>query len=58
MMSTKFLATAKMWAALVGALLTALVGSLTPNDPGYRTLTVVLAVVTALAVYGVPNRDE
>jgi hypothetical protein len=57
-MSTKFLATAKMWAALAGALLTALVDSLTPDDPGYRVLTIALALVTALAVYRVPNRDE
>lgn len=57
-MSAKFLATAKMWAALVGALLTALVSSLTPDDPGYRALTIALALVTALAVYRVPNRDE
>lgn len=54
---TNILATAKAWAALVGAVLTALVGTLTPDDAGYRTLTVVLAVVTAIAVYGVPNKD-
>lgn len=52
-----FLATAKTWAALAGAILTALVGSLTPDDPGYRALTIALAVVTAIAVYRVPNRD-
>lgn len=51
-----FLATAKAWAALAGALLTALVGTLTPDDPGYRVLTIVLALVTALAVFQVPNR--
>lgn len=52
-----FLATAKTWAALAGAILTALVGSLTPDDPGYRALTIALAVVTAIAVYRVPNWD-
>lgn len=53
----KFLPAAKSWAALVGALLTALVGTLTPADPGYRILTIALAVVTALAVYRVPNAE-
>lgn len=53
----KFLATAKAWAALVGAILTALVGTLTPDDPGFRVLTIVLAVVTALAVYRIPNAE-
>lgn len=50
-----FLATAKTWAAFVGAILTALVGTLTPDDTGYRALTIALAVVTAIAVYRVPN---
>lgn len=54
---TNILATAKAWAALVGAILTALVGTLTPDDAGYRALTIALAVVTAVAVYGVPNKD-
>ena len=53
----KILPTAKAWAALVGAILTALVGTLTPDDAGYKALTVVLAVVTALAVYRVPNAE-
>lgn len=57
-MTEKFLATAKAWAALLGAVLTALVGTLTPSDPGYRALTILLAVVTAIAVYGVPNRPR
>lgn len=53
---TTILATAKAWAALVGAIITALVGTLTPDDPGYRVLTIVLAVVTAIATYRIPNR--
>lgn len=53
---TTILATAKAWAALVGAIITALVGTLTPEDPGYRVLTIVLAVVTAIATYRIPNR--
>lgn len=56
-MTEKILTTAKAWAAFVGAILTALVGTLTPDDTGYRILTIVLAVVTAVAVYGIPNRD-
>ncbi|HSV37428.1 MAG TPA: hypothetical protein VLI04_01590 [Nocardioidaceae bacterium] len=51
----KFLATAKAWAALAGAILTALVGTLTPDTSLYKTLTIMLAVVTAVAVYGIPN---
>jgi len=53
----KILPAAKAWAALVGAVLTALVGTLTPDDAGYRVLTGALAVVTALAVYRVSNAD-
>lgn len=51
----KFLQTAKAWAALVGSVLTALVGTLTPEDPGYRWLTIALAIVTAVAVFAIPN---
>jgi len=54
-MNAHLLAAAKAYAALLGAILTALVGTLTPDDPGYRVLTIVLAIVTALAVYRVPN---
>lgn len=57
-MPKKFLATAKSWAAFAAALLTALVGTLTPDDAGYRILTIALAVVTAVAVYAVPNRTD
>lgn len=52
----RFLKTAKAWAAFAGALLTALVGTMTPDDPGYRVLTMALAVVTAIVVYRVRNR--
>lgn len=53
----KILETAKAWAALAGAVLTALVGSLTPSDPGFRVLTIALAIVTAVAVYRIPNAE-
>lgn len=53
----RILPAAKAWAALVGAILTAIVGTLTPDDAGYRVLTVVLAVATALAVYRTPNAE-
>jgi hypothetical protein len=53
---TAFLAAAKAWAALVGAIATALVGTFTPDDPGYRVLTVVIAVATAVATYVIPNK--
>lgn len=54
-MNDKILATAKTWAAFAGAIVTALVGSLTPDDTGYKALTILLAVLTAVAVYRVPN---
>lgn len=57
-MSEKILATAKSWAAFAAALLTALVGTLSPDDVGYRALTIALAVLTAVAVYAVPNRTD
>lgn len=56
-MLDRILPAAKAYAALLGAVLTAVVGTLTPDDPGYRVLTIVLAVLTAVAVYGVPNVD-
>lgn len=57
MIPTNVLTAAKAYAALVGAVLTALVGTLTPDDPAYRVLTIVLAVVTAVAVYQTPNAN-
>lgn len=56
-MTEKILATAKAWAALAGAILTAVVGTLSPDDAGYKALTLALAVVTAVAVYRIPNAD-
>jgi hypothetical protein len=55
MLLDKFLYTAKAWAALIGTVLTALLATLTPEDPGYRILVAAVAVATALATYVIPN---
>lgn len=47
----------KAIAALVGTVLTALVGILTPDDPGYRILVIALAVATAVATWTIPNLE-
>lgn len=49
-------ATAKAWAALIGAVATALLGIYADGDFG-RVLTVIAAVATAVATWGVPNLD-
>ena len=46
---------AKFWVALAGGLVTAVLGVL-PDDPQW--LVVLSAVLTALAVYAVPNRES
>jgi hypothetical protein len=51
-------ATAKAWVALVGAIVTALLGlSVIPVTGGWHTgLTIASAILTALATYAIPNR--
>lgn len=53
----KFLPAAKSWAALVGAVVTALLGAVAPDTQLFQVLTAVAAVATAVAVYRVPNAD-
>jgi hypothetical protein len=59
-MNDKLLSTAKAWAALVGAVVTALLGTVGPDTTYGKVLTAVAAVATAIAVFSVPNtsRDE
>ena len=51
----KILATAKMWAALVGAVLTAVLGTVPPHTEVWTILTAVAAICTAVVTYAVPN---
>jgi len=53
-MFAHFLGTAKAYAALIGAVLTAVVGTM---DAAPQWLTVAVAVCTAVATYTVPNFD-
>jgi len=55
-MNDKILSTAKAWVALIGVIVTALLGTVGPDDDLYKWLTAIAAVCTAVAVYAVPNR--
>ena len=50
------LATAKAWAALVGAVVTAVLGTVPPHTEVWTILTAVAAVCTALATFAIPNK--
>jgi hypothetical protein len=47
--------TAKFWVALVGVIVTALLGTVAPDDDLYKWLAAIAGVCTALGVYLVPN---
>jgi hypothetical protein len=47
---------AKAWTALVGAVVTALLGTVAPDNDAYQWLTALAAVCTAIATYAVPNQ--
>jgi uncharacterized membrane protein YuzA (DUF378 family) len=53
--SDHILARAKAYAALVGAVVTALLGTLPPHTQLWTVLTGVAAVATAVATYKIPN---
>jgi len=55
-MDTKMLVTAKAWVALLGAVVTALLGTVGPDTQLFDWLTGIAAVCTAILVYTVPNR--
>lgn len=54
-MTDKFLLTAKAWTALIGAVVVALLGTVTPDKDVYEWLTYIAAVCTAIATYAIPN---
>lgn len=54
--TTKIMATAKAWTALIGAVVTVLLATLPPDDTLWTVLSYVAALCTAVAVYRVPNR--
>lgn len=49
------MSTAKAWIAIAGAGVTAALGIFPPDTNVYRALTIVAALLTAAAVYAVPN---
>lgn len=57
-MNKHFLATAKAYAALVGALVVAALGVLTPDNVAFGVLTVASALLTAFVTFRVPNSGE
>lgn len=54
-MTDHILASAKAYAALVGAIVTAILGTVPPHTTTWTVLTIVAAVATAVATYAVPN---
>lgn len=54
-MTEKILVSAKAWTALIGAAITAVLGTVPPDDPIWKWLTVAAAICTAIATYAVPN---
>jgi hypothetical protein len=54
--NAKLMETAKAWVALVGVIVTALLGTVAPDDDLFKWLTALAAICTAIAVYQVPNR--
>jgi hypothetical protein len=54
--NAKLLENAKAWVALVGVIVTALLGVVGPDDDLFKWLTGLAVVCTAIAVYEVPNR--
>jgi hypothetical protein len=48
-------ANAKAWVALIGAIVTALLGTVGPDTALFDVLTAVAAVCTAIVTYVVPN---
>lgn len=49
---------AKAYAALIGAVVTALLGTIPPDNKVWQVLTFVSAVCTAVATFAVPNRAK
>ena len=54
-MTDHILARAKAYAALVGAIVTAILGTVPPHTTAWTVLTAVAAIATAVATYVVPN---
>ena len=48
-------AAAKAWIALIGAVVTALLGTVPPDTTVWQVLTYASAVLTALVTFAVPN---
>jgi len=57
-MTDHILASLKAYCALVGAVVTAILGTVPPHTTAWTILTVVAAVATAVATYVVPNTPK
>lgn len=53
----KFLVAAKAYCALIGAIITAVLGTVPPSTTVWTVLTIVSAVLTAVVTYQVPNAE-
>lgn len=54
-MTEHILASAKAYAALAGAIITAILGTVPPHTTAWTVLTLAAAITTAVATYAVPN---
>lgn len=54
-MTDHILAAAKAYTALIGAVITAILGTVPPDTTLWQVLTITVAVCTAIATYAVPN---
>ena len=52
------LTAAKAYAALIGSVITALLGTVPPHTPVWTVLTFVAAVCTAVATFRIPNKPK
>lgn len=57
-MTDHILTRAKAYAALVGTIVTVLLGALPVDGKPHQALVVVAAIATAVATYAVPNKPK
>lgn len=56
-MTENFLKNAKAYVGLIGAVITSLLGTVPPDGDLWQVLTYISAVLTAITIYSVPNKD-
>lgn len=57
-MRANLLANAKAYASLVGAIVTAVLGTVPPHSTAFTVLTIASAIATAVITWRVPNTPE